>query len=235
MSLFGFKSKKGEVLYHWISFIDGFNYPSLEFYTSIEKALVARNIPSLSLSRVEWAEGGILSGKRVYLRMLRERLAFDTCAAPFGRGYFFSCRTVYIPPVIELWHVIAILGILAAVYAGLSKVLGIAYGWIALVCLILAVVQVFRNTIALGLSDLDAVLINTPVIGPIYELSFRKDTYFRQDTRLVYLEVIPKLVKELAEELVASKGVKLIEQYENAPVFGALYKPVRPKTESAIS
>jgi hypothetical protein len=97
---------------------------------------------------------------------------------------------------------------------------------------ILAIAQVFRNTIALGLSDLDATLIKTPVIGPIYERWFRKETYYREDTRLVYLEVVSKLVKELAEELVASKGVKLEDQYENAPVLGELYKKVSPRERS---
>ena len=70
--------------------------------------------------------------------------------------------------------------------------------------------KAFRNTVALGLSDLDTTLLKTPAIGPIYERWFRKDTYYRQDTRLVYLETVPKLIKELAETVTAANGVTLV-------------------------
>ena len=110
----------------------------------------------------------------------------------------------------------------------LTRLLGSVFALIAVVGLILAIAQVFRNTIAMGLSDLDATLIKTPILGPLYERLFRKDTYYRQDTRLVYLEVVSKIVKELAEELCAAKGVKLVNQYQNAPVLGDLYKPAPP-------
>ena len=90
MNLSGFKTKKGEVLNHWFAPVDGFSYPPLEFYAAVEKELAARKIPSMDISRLEFAEGGVLSDKRIYLRMIRERLTFDVCAAPFGRYYFFS-------------------------------------------------------------------------------------------------------------------------------------------------
>jgi len=228
MNLFGFKSKKDEVLNHWVAFIDGFNYPPQQFYAAVEHELEARKVPNLTLSRIEFAEGGVLSEKRIYLRLIRERLAFDTCAAPFGRGYFFSCRSVYAPVVVELWHVLVVCLFFGGIGYLLNKLLDPTFAVIALVGLLLAIAQVFRNTIAMGLSDLDALLIKTPAIGPIYERFFRKDTYFRQDSRLVYLEVVPQLIKELAEQVVASKGVTLISQYENAPVLGELYKPVAP-------
>ena len=109
MQLFGIKSKKDEVLNHWIAFLDGFNYSPQEFYAAVEKNLAARKVPSMDISRVEFSEGGALSDKRIYLRMIRERLAFDVCAAPFGTGYFFSCRSVYAPAVVTLWHVLGVL------------------------------------------------------------------------------------------------------------------------------
>lgn len=226
MNLFGFKRKKGEVLNHWIAFVDGFSHSPLEFYTNVEAELAARKIPSMDMSRVEFAEGGLLSGKRTYLRMVRERLAFDACAAPFGTGYFFSCRTVYIPAVVRLWHLIVLMLLFASAYSLLVRLLGTTFAAIAVVGLFLALTQVFRNAIALGLSDLDATLIKTPVIGPIYECWFRKETYYRLDTRLVYLDTVPKLIKDLAEETVGAKGVKLTRQYEQAPVLGELYKRV---------
>ena len=110
--MFNFFKKKAEVLEHWISFADDFQFPSADFFAAIEKELLARQVPGLAMSRVEFAEGGLLSDKRVYLRMVRERLVFDVGAAPFGTRYFFSCRMAEIPAVIQLWQ-------LAVVFVGL--------------------------------------------------------------------------------------------------------------------
>lgn len=228
-----FKSKKDEVLNHWIAFVDGFGLPPQEFYETVEQELVARRIPGLEVSRVEYAEGGLLSHQRIYLRMIRERLAFDTCAAPFGTGFFFSCRTVYSPAVIRWWHILVALIVLQLVFGLLARPLGIEFAAIATVGLIVAIALVFRNTVALNLADLDAALLKTPVIGPIYERWFRLDTYYRQDTRLMYLEMVPKLVQELAEAVTADKGLKLVPQYQRAPVLGELYKPVNPSPKDA--
>ncbi|HXI84706.1 MAG TPA: hypothetical protein VNL17_11530 [Verrucomicrobiae bacterium] len=231
MDLFGFKRKKGEVLNHWIAFVERFGYPPTDFYAAVEKELAALKVPSMDMTRVEFAEGGPLSDKRVYLRMIRERLIFDTCAAPFGTGFFFSCRSVYIPAVVKLWHALVLALLFFGIYVLLASWLGVVFAGIALAGLLLAIAQVFRNTIALGLSDLDAALIKTPVIGPVYERWFRKETYFRTDTRLLYLDTIPKIIKRLAEEATAANGVKLTQQYEQAPILGELYKPVPVREE----
>lgn len=229
--MFGFKSKKDEVLNHWIGFVDGFNHSPQEFYAEVERQLAARKIPGMEVSRVEYAEGGVLSDKRIYLRLIRERLAFDACAAPFGNLFFFSCRTVYSPAVIKLWHLLGLLVFIYAVYYPLARLLGILDAAVAVAALVIALAQVFQNTVSMGLSDLDAFLLKVPAVGPVYERWFRIDTYYRQDTRLLYLEAIPKLIKELAEEIVGAKGVKLERQYQNAPVLGDLYKPLPPSVK----
>src|SRR5262245_12468151 len=86
--IFGFENKKGEVLDYWISIFDSFSCPPQDFYATIEKELEARKVPNMTVSRMEFAQGGMLSDKRVYMRLFRERLALYTCAAPFGTGYF---------------------------------------------------------------------------------------------------------------------------------------------------
>lgn len=231
--MLGFKSKSDEVLNHWICFADNFTFPSQEFYKSLEKELSDRNVPGLTISQVEYAEGGILSEQRVYLRLIRERLAFDACAAPFGSGYFFSCRTVYSPVVVKLWHILAGLLFFNGLFFLLAKYLGIVFASIAIATLVIAIAQVFRNAIAMKLADLDAALLKIPVVSPIYEKWFRVDSYYRQDTRMVYLDLVPKLVQMLAEEVTAAKGVKLVRQYQRAPVLGELYKPIPPSKPSA--
>lgn len=229
MGISGFKAKKDEVLNHTISCAPDFSFPAPEFYGLVEKALKAKKFPGLEISRVEYAEGGIFSNDRIYLRFIRERLAFDTCAASFGTDYFFSSRTVYSPVQVKLWHVLVALGFFGGVFCALLKPLGLTFDCIAVAALVIAIARVFRNTIALKLHDLDAALIKMPVVGPIYGQWFRKDTYFRQDTRLMYLEVIPHLIQSVIDEITAAKGVKLVRSYHLAPILGELYKPMPPR------
>jgi len=229
MEIFKLLRKDDEVLNHSFDVAPNFNFSPQEFYELIEKELAARKIPGLEISRAEHAEGGILSGKRVYLRMIRERLAFDVCAAPFGVDYFFTCRAVYSPVKMRFWHVLFLLALLGLVYSLLIKPLGLVYAGVAVGGLFIAIALMMRNTVAMGLTDLDAALLKTPVVGPIYEHVFRKDSYYRQDTRMAYLEIVPKIIAGLVDEITAAKGVKLIRKYQNAPIFGELYKPVPPR------
>jgi hypothetical protein len=227
------KAKEAPPLQHWIAFIDGFHYAPSEFYDAVEKELKARQVPGLDMSRIEFAQGGILSDKRLYLRMLRERLVFDICAAPFGTSFFFSCRMGEIPSVVKLWELLLFFIVLSATgFWGLiifSKIFGVLgmmiYPFVLLVTMGIAI-YVMRNAMSVGLKDLDATLIKMPVIGPIYEAWFRRETYYRVDTRLMYLELVGSTVKKLADDAIAAKGVKLTKQYEQSPILGELYKIV---------
>ena len=233
--MFGFlKSKKAEVLEHWIAFVEGFQLSSSEFYDSVEAELRVREVPGMEMARVEFAEGSILSDKRLYLRMVRERLVFDVCAAPFGKSFFFSCRFAEIPPVIKLWQLLVVLVSFAAIVIFAWRFAGLFLGTLLLLATLTLLIYTLRNAVAMGLRDLDAALIKSPIVGPIYELFFRKETYYRHDTRLMYLETVSRVVKRLAEDAVAAKGIKLTRQYEQAPILGELYKPVKPESEPAV-
>src|SRR3989442_1304322 len=85
------------MLSHWYTVTDGIQFSAQDFFAKIEAELKARKLPQLKMSRVEYHEGGILSDLRVYLRLARERYAFDICAAPFGREFFFSVRLIEKP------------------------------------------------------------------------------------------------------------------------------------------
>jgi hypothetical protein len=222
--MFGFSRKNAEVLSHWYSVIDGFQCSSQEFYAEIEKELAARKVPGLTLLRVDFAEGGILSDKRTYLRMLRERLVFDVCAAPFGRAYFFSLRFAEIPAVIHLWQVFACLGLLAVVFYIVFKLLGFFMAPFVFIGLVILGIWIARNAVSLGLDDLDASLIKSPVFGPIYERYFRKETYYRQDTRMLYHTIVMEVVKTQVDIVTSAKGVRLLRSYDYNPILGELYK-----------
>jgi hypothetical protein len=227
-----FKKKEDDLLAHNIAVAANFEFLPNEFYDRVEAELEARKIPGIAISRVEYAEGGLLSHKRTYLRVIRERLAFDTCAAPFGTEFFFSYRSVYSPPRVQLWHLLVVLVTFYLIFVALIRPLGFFFASLAVLSLVFATIQVFQNAVAASLGDLDSLLLKIPGFGPIYEAWFRKDTYYRQDTRLIYLEIIPRLVQMIMDEITAKDGVKLMNQYERAPILGDLYKPKRkPTTE----
>lgn len=226
--IFGYENKKGEILDSWIAFHDNLSYPPQEFYDALRAELAARKIPGMDISHEVFGEGGQLSDRRIYLRFMRERLVIYTCAAPFGVGYFFSCRVVYVPALVRLWHIIAALVFFGGVGGLLIKPLGLTFAIIAMVSLMFALAGVMRNAASSAFADLDALLLKIPGVSTLYEDWFRADTYYRVDTRTIYLKRIPEVVKELAEEITAAKGTKLVEQYQFAPVFGELYKRVPP-------
>jgi hypothetical protein len=229
--IFTFENKKGEVLDYWINFYDNLNLPPEDFYSTIGKEFESRQVPSMKISREAFAEGAMLSGQRIYLRFFRERLAIYTCAAPFGKGYFLSCRVVYVPALVRLWHIIAALIFSAIFGVLLVKLLGLLFAGIALVTFFFAVAAVMRNASASGFSDLDTLLLKIPVVATIYDDWFRQETYFREDTRAFYFNRIPQVVRELAAQLTAEKGAKLVQQYHFTPLMEELYKPAVPKPE----
>jgi hypothetical protein len=233
--LFGIENKRGEQLDYWIRFADSFTFPPEDFYAAVEHELAERKFPSLQTSREEFAEGGLLSERRMYLRMFRERLALYACAAPFGTGYFFSCRTIYVPALVRLWHIIAALLFFAVVGRLFLQPLGLKFTVIALVSLVFALAGVLRNAASSALSNFDAVLLKIPVVSTFYEDWFRDDTFYRLDTRVVYLTKVPAIVLELAEEVTAEKGVKLLKQDDSTPVLGDLTKPPAPSPQPATT
>jgi len=230
--VFGFENKKGEILDYWMAFHDKLAYPPQEFYEAIAKELEVRKVPGLQISREEFAEGGLLSEKRIYLRFFRERLAIYTCASPFGLGYFYSCRVVYVPALVRLWHILAALFFFGVVSGLLIEPLGFIFTILAVVTLMFALAGVMRNVATAAFADLDTLLLKIPGLATIYESWFRADTYYRTDTRAIYIKKVPEIVKAVAEEITAAKGGKLVDQYEFAPIFGELYKPIRPKPDT---
>ena len=227
--IFGFKNKRGEILDYWIDYAPEFNLAPAEFYSAIEQKLTAQKIPGLTVARQEFSEGGLLSEQRVYLHLMRERLAIDACAAPFGNKiYFFSCRIVHVPALVRLWHIIATLVFLAVTGCLLVKPLGLPFAIVAEVSLLFALVGVLRNAGSSAFDDLDGLLLKIPVVATLYENWFRVETYYRTDTRSLYVKVLPQFIREAAEELCAAKGVKLTGQSQSPPAHPDLSRPLPP-------
>ncbi len=73
------------------------NYSSQTFYKDVEAAVRQIEMPGVEISRITYYETNILSRNREYLRIGREKLVFDICAAPFGKGFFVSTREGMLP------------------------------------------------------------------------------------------------------------------------------------------
>jgi len=223
--MFGsYKKENGEVMDHWYTLVPGFNTSTKEFYEAVEGELKERQVPGLDIFHVDFTEGGLLASKREYLRMNRERLIFDICAAPFGTGFFFSCRFAEIPAVIRLWQLLVVLVAALMTVALVFRYLGLILGAVVLLAGFVFLIYILRNAVAMGLKDLDATLIRSPVLGPIYENWFRRETYYRQDTRLMYRDTVNDVVKAKVEEVTGAKGIRLITFNEYSPILGELYK-----------
>jgi len=232
--VFGFENRRGEVLDWWIYSAEDFSLSPSEFYAAVEKQVESRRTPGVEISRERFAEGGLLSDQRIYLRFMRERLAIDTCAAPFGKTYFFSCRTVHVPALVRLWHIVAALAFFLAVAVLLIKPLGLSFAIVAVVALLFAVAGVMRNAGTGAFDDLDSLLLKIPVAATIYEDWFRATTYYREDTRSLYLKLLPALVQSAAEEFCAEKGIKLVLQLQFLQHRRReLFQPLPPRTEEA--
>jgi hypothetical protein len=94
-----------------------------------------------------------------------------------------------------------------------------------------------RNSRKMGSTELDATLLKTPVIGPLYEVFFRMETYHREDTRLMYVSTVNSITEKLVEEVTLAKGVKLLKRYDKKPIHSDLYeerpRPLRADTQEA--
>lgn len=79
-------------LSYWCKLFDNFNFSPKEFYGMLGKNLETRDIPDLEPQYIMMQQSGVLSAKRLYMQLRRERLVFELRAAPFGTGFFVSSR-----------------------------------------------------------------------------------------------------------------------------------------------
>lgn len=82
------------IIGRWKALIDGLDYSADIFYQTLERKFNQREIPELVMGRVSFSQRGVLSQKRIYLRLIRNEFIFDICACPMGKGAFF----------VSYWH-----------------------------------------------------------------------------------------------------------------------------------
>lgn len=216
--MFGiWKRKKPDVWEHKYRVVDNFESSTGDFYDAIQHELAERRLEGLEISRIEYAEGGLLSAKREYLRMRRERLVFDVCSAPFGTTWFFSWRFSLIPCQLMLWEILLVLLVLAGAVFFYQMLFGLLLGSILFGASLLSLLIFMRNTVTLGLQDIDAALLQIPIVGAFYETFLRKDSYFREDTRLAYVEIVRSVIMANVAAATGEEGVRLEDFLDAKP------------------
>lgn len=78
------------VLSHWHQRFEDMQLSAMDFYQLLYEHIKEVKMPGISLFRVTYAETGLLSARREYLRIQRGEYFFDICAAPFGKNFFIS-------------------------------------------------------------------------------------------------------------------------------------------------
>ncbi|MGO8697874.1 MAG: hypothetical protein ACLQVY_09180 [Limisphaerales bacterium] len=66
-------SRKGGVYGHSAAFPSDVHFSAQDFYAKLETDIGAKAWPGVQLSRIDWSEAGVLSHKREYLRVIRQR------------------------------------------------------------------------------------------------------------------------------------------------------------------
>jgi hypothetical protein len=191
-----------------------------EFYTSVENAIGQRNFPGVTLERIVFREGGLLSFKREYLRVERERAVLDICSADFGSCWYFSCRAATILWTLRVWELLVLiltLGSFAAIYI---TIFGVFIAQFVMLGTFLA--PLLLCLLAGSWPGLDSYLMRVPVLGSIYESFFRRLTYYRLDTQRMFLDIVNSIVREQATLFCKAMG-------ETEPYFVEVNSPEQVK------
>ncbi len=212
------------VISHWHQFFDGLQHSPQAFFSSLDAALAKRNIPDAKSSRIEFSEGPALSGKREYLRIVRQGYIFDVCAAPFGSGFFvswwfskisrhgllFYLAFASFVVLVTLWLLITVFGLLLGTFLAMFLVpalfLGLGY----------AVRQ--------GMIGIEEEVLSVPIVGSLYNLIFRPFTYYRIDTERTFESAVHVAVMEAIDELTNTKGIRTLSELERKPILQELVK-----------
>jgi hypothetical protein len=218
-------SRTAEVFTHWGSVLPGIHFSAQELYAKIETEIRDRQWPGVEFLRIAHSEAGLLSHKREYLRVIRQRQVFDFCAATFGKDYFFTLREAEMKAEVTPSTLLILIVALGLTFHLAVNTLGFVSGAGLFAILLVAGIFLFFSVLRMGLTRLDGILIRTPVIGVVYEAWFRRSTtYFQHDTRVVFLKLMDDLVKAHVDEETSAKGITLISCFEHQPILDGLYR-----------
>ena len=206
-----FSRKRLLLLNYWYVLLPDFKTSPSRFYDEIEEELQRKELPGLEITRELMPEGSKLSSRREYLCLRRERLFFQVCSTSFGTSWFFSCRFSEMPLEVRLRDILLALGALTFLWSGYYSAFGGWWGTGVFAASVLGLAFLLKAVIPLGLFDLDARLLRLPVIGPLYEAFLRAETYYREDARVMYCDLVNQIVQSKVRDFAGQQNVKEIE------------------------
>lgn len=209
---------QGRAISHWHQLQDDFQTSALEFYKSVEEELARREVPSSRTERVLHREGGALTAQREYLRITRERLTFDLCTAPYGKGQFFSWwvaekRSPYAGMIAIAGLFVLVLWFLFAV----SKLGGPIFGFLVFLIVVALAFAVIKSMADGGSTALEDGVLSMPIVGVIYTQAFKPTTYYSLDTALMYQESVRRAVSTVIADLRNAQGLRALSPEEERP------------------
>jgi hypothetical protein len=226
-----FSTTPNSVFSHWHHPVANFSTSTQDFYASVEQALAPHQVPGIETSRIEWKEGGALSANRQYLRIRREKLVFDICAAPFGADYFFSWWLAEIPPKHGLLRLAGMLCLTLLSFGIFMWIFEAIFGSSAgdFVAFLIALVAypalawLLGNALAKGTfgPGAEEAVIATPFFGWLYLKLFNPFTYYKTDTKLMFQATVSAAVNEAVDRLMEARGLRTMSDLERKPVMKA--------------
>jgi len=209
---------QGRAISHWHTLLDDFQTSALEFYKSVEAELARREVPSSRTDRVLHREGGVLTAQREYLRITRERLTFDLCAAPYGKGQFFSwwlaeTRSPYATLIAYVGLFLLLMWLVLAIF----KLGGPVWGLLVFLLGDVVALALVKSMADSGSRALEDGVLSMPVVGSIYSQLFKPTTYYSLDTALMFQESVRRAVSSVIADLRSAQGLRALSPEEERP------------------
>lgn len=204
--MFGLVRKRKPIIHaQWYVPLLNFQSHAEEFYQAVEEDLKKRDVPDMRIERILFKEAGMFSSDHEYLRIMRERSVVDVGSAKFGTSWWFSARAASLPRQLTMLEVLIFLICLANFFFVYQYLFGWILGGIVfgstLFCLIAAM------WLARTYSGLDEFFLHMPILGAIYEVAFRPETYHRQDQRHMFADLVQTIVRAKVREFCQMGGV----------------------------
>lgn len=212
------------VLSHWHHPFDGLQESPQSFYKALEEGITKRAIPDGSVSRIEYREGGVFSAEREYLRVERQRLVFDVCAAPFGNGFFVSW---WMGEVRSFWATVAMVIILFVtnfIFAYSINKAGVGFGIIIGLMILFGLLWLSGYLIREGIIEITLSPSEIPLFGKVYDFVFKPVTYYRIDTTLMFEDTVHAAVLEAIDRMTGEKGYRSLTELERKPIHKDLFR-----------
>jgi len=213
-----------EVLSHWEHGFPGLQASSQEVYEAIEKGIRALEFPGVKFGRALRSQGGLLSKKREYLQIRRERIIIEVCAAPFGPKFFFvSWRLSMILLAFDFLLIIAGTFAAIAIWWTVAQLSNGLAGFISATIVLLFMVHSMDGDKDELLEDLHIVMLRLPLVGQYWGLFVRPETYYRIDSAAAFRGAVHDVVLGVAGALIKQQGGSPLTADERKPILSSLF------------